>query len=73
MCRVPDRPSESAHVDSARALMAAMSTPEAPIICVTCGKPVQLAQAMLNDDGKPVHEECYVPKAKAEKRGPQQH
>jgi len=53
--------------------MAAVTTPEAPIICVTCGKPVQLPQAMLNDDGKPVHEECYVPKAKAEKLGPQQH
>ena len=35
-----------------------MTIAEAPIKCVTC--------AMLNDDGKPVHEECYVPKAKAE-------
>jgi hypothetical protein len=49
-----------------------MPTSEPPIICVTYGKPVQLAQAMLNDDGKPVHEECYVPKT-AEERSPQQY
>ncbi len=47
-----------------------MSTAEAPIICATCGKPVQLAQVMLNDDGKPVHEECYLPKAKVAKSDP---
>jgi hypothetical protein len=47
-----------------------MSTSEAPIICATRGKPVQLAQAMLNDDRKPVHEDCYLPKAKAAKSDP---
>jgi hypothetical protein len=47
-----------------------MTTLEAAIVCVVFGKPIQLAQAILDDHGKPVHEECNVPRGKAEKRDP---
>jgi hypothetical protein len=32
-----------------------------PLIkCAICGKPISLEQSKVSEDGKPVHEECYV-------------
>jgi hypothetical protein len=28
--------------------------------CVICGKPLPIEEAKTEDDGLPVHEECYV-------------
>lgn len=30
--------------------------------CAICGEPVNLKTARFDEDGKPVHEECYVEK-----------
>ena len=38
-----------------------MENPTHPKInCSICGKPVDLETAKTDDDGKAVHEECYV-------------
>jgi hypothetical protein len=33
-----------------------------PLICSICNKPVDLMIALTDQDGKAVHEECYVRK-----------
>jgi len=33
-----------------------------------CGKPVLLEEAKVNENGKPIHQECYIAKLKFEKR-----
>ena len=35
--------------------------PESILNCVICGKPVALAEAKTDADGKAVHEECLLP------------
>ena len=37
-----------------------------PQICSICNKPVQPDIAVTDQDGKPVHEECYVRKVRQE-------
>lgn len=34
-------------------------------ICPICNEPVQLTTAVTNEDGKAVHEECYVETVKS--------
>jgi hypothetical protein len=38
--------------------------------CAICGKPITLEQAKVTEDGKPVHEECFVAKIRLSKRKP---
>jgi hypothetical protein len=37
-----------------------------PQICSICNKPVEPTIAVTDQDGKPVHEECYVLKVRQE-------
>jgi|HubBroStandDraft_6_1064221.scaffolds.fasta_scaffold785987_2 hypothetical protein len=37
-----------------------------PPLCGICNKPVELDIAVTDQDGKPVHEECYVLKVRQE-------
>jgi hypothetical protein len=30
------------------------------VVCVICGKPLAIEIARTNEQGQPVHEECYV-------------
>jgi hypothetical protein len=40
-------------------------TPEPQLpLCSICNKPVDLQIAITDQDGKPVHEECYVRKVR---------
>ncbi|HKI25638.1 MAG TPA: hypothetical protein VKA07_04890 [Candidatus Sulfotelmatobacter sp.] len=32
------------------------------VLCAICGKPILLEESKVNEDGKPVHEACYVAK-----------
>src|SRR5713101_9947604 len=41
---------------------AAMPTSHALIRCAIFGNPISLEDAKVSEDGKPVHEECYVAK-----------
>jgi hypothetical protein len=37
-----------------------------PTLCNICNKPLDLKIAVTDQDGKPVHEECYVLKLRQE-------
>ncbi len=50
---------------------AAMPTFHAPIKCAICGNPISLEDAKVTENGKPVHEECYVAKLRLGKHDPQ--
>src|SRR5713101_5227949 len=39
-----------------------MPTSHALIKCAICGNPISLEDAKVTENGKPVHEECYVAK-----------
>jgi hypothetical protein len=42
-----------------------------PLIkCAICGKPISLEQSKVSEDGKPVHEQCYLAKVRLEKAKP---
>jgi hypothetical protein len=45
-----------------------MSIAQAPIKCAICGKPIALERAKLSEEGKPVHEECFVAKIRLSQR-----
>jgi len=47
-----------------------MSIAEAPIKCAICGKPITLERAKVSEEGKPMHEECFVAKIRLSKRDP---
>jgi len=49
----------------------AMQPPDPLIRCAICGKPILLEQSKVNEDGKAVHEECYVAKMRGQKPKPQ--
>ena len=34
----------------------------APVECALCSKPISLEDSKVSEDGRPVHEECYVAK-----------
>src|SRR5260370_25941804 len=51
---------------------AAMPTSDALIKCAICGSPISLEDAKVSEDGKPVHEECYVAKLRLGKHDPPQ-
>lgn len=36
--------------------------------CVLCKKPISLEFAKVSEEGKPIHEECYVSKLETQKR-----
>jgi len=35
---------------------------DATVKCEICGKPISLEESKATEDGKPVHEDCYVAK-----------
>ena len=40
-----------------------------PLIkCTFCGKPISLEESKVSENGKPIHEECYIARLKFEKR-----
>ena len=41
--------------------------PEILAKCAICGKPIPLEAVKVSEDGKPVHEECYIGKTKNQK------
>ena len=45
-----------------------MAAADAPISCAICGKPIFLEDASVDENGKPVHEECYLTKIRAEEK-----
>jgi hypothetical protein len=45
-----------------------MSTSDPIVKCAICGRPVSLETAKFSENGKPVHEECYLAKIKGELR-----
>jgi hypothetical protein len=47
-----------------------MSIAEAPIRCAIFGKPIKLERAKVSEEGKPVHEECFVAKIRLSRREP---
>ena len=49
-----------------------MAIADAPLKCVICGKSIVLKDTYLDENGKPVHEECYLAKTKGEKPDPQE-
>jgi|GraSoiStandDraft_15_1057317.scaffolds.fasta_scaffold609762_2 hypothetical protein len=49
----------------------AMQPPDPLIRCAICGKPISLEQSKVTEDGRAVHEECYVAKLKGQKPKPQ--
>jgi hypothetical protein len=40
-----------------------------PLICAICGKPVAVETSKTDDDGKAIHEDCYVKSLKVEHAG----
>jgi hypothetical protein len=39
--------------------------------CVICDKPISLEESKVTEDGKPVHEDCYVAKITGKLPNPQ--
>ncbi len=50
---------------------AAMPTSHVLIRCDICGNPISIEDAKVTENGKPVHEECYVAKLRLGKHDPQ--
>ncbi len=48
-----------------------MSTGVAISACAICNKPVSLETAKADEDGRTVHEQCYVLKLKGEQGAPE--
>jgi hypothetical protein len=44
------------------ARIVAVPTSQAPVECNICGSLLSLEDSKVNEDGQPVHEECYVAK-----------
>jgi len=47
-----------------------MGIAQTPIKCAICGKPITLERAKVSEEGKPVHEECFIAKIRLSKRNP---
>jgi len=64
-------PNDSGFVGRVVLRYAAMPTSHALIKCAICGNPISLEDAKVTENGKPVHEECYVAKLRLGKHDPQ--
>ena len=64
-------PNDSGFVGRVVLRYAAMPTFHAPIKCAICDNPISLEDAKVTENGKPVHEECYVAKLRLGKHDPQ--
>ena len=42
-----------------------MLIPQSSITCAICGKAITLGQSKVTEDGKPLHEDCFVKKIKS--------
>ena len=62
LCRTPRRGRSIA----ASVPPTAMQPPDPLIRCAICGKPISLEQSKVTEDGRAVHEECYVAKLKGQ-------
>ncbi len=40
----------------------AVHIPDPAVKCAICGEPISLEESKITEDGKPVHEDCYVAK-----------
>ena len=39
-----------------------MSEEESPFLCSICFKPIRLENYKIDEDGRPIHEQCYLDK-----------
>jgi hypothetical protein len=39
---------------------------KSPLLCRICGKPVAIETSKADDEGKAIHEDCYVKRVKLE-------